>query len=270
MSKFFKTKIGIIITNLFCAVLILAAVIGGTILWLRHYTQHGIEITVPNITGLYTEEAQSILTSQGLKLAIIDSTFSNKTALGTLLEQNPTAGSKVKSGRTIYAIQNARFRRPVIVPELRDLSIRQAESTIKNLGLNLGFIYYEPSTYKDIILDMHYENTPITAGTKIPEGSTIDLYVGKGPGNKKVTVPTVNGKTLNDVRVALIKNTLTIGTIEYDVEPTDENKDQYIVFSQNPEGGEIVTEGTCINIKLTTDIEKAVTTDNNKDEEDFF
>ena len=269
-STFFETKLGIILKNLLIAILVVVCVIVILVLWLRHYTEHGTEISVPDITGLYLEEAQITLAAEGLQLSIIDSTYSQKTALGTLLEQNPKEGSKVKHGRTIYAIQNARFRRPVTMPELRDLSFRQAESTIKALGLEIGEIHYEPSAYKNIILDVRFEDEPIVAGTQLPEGSIVNLYVGKGPGIQQVTIPSIIGKSLTDARSWLIGHSLSIGSIEYDVEPTEETQEQYIVYSQTPQSGTIVVEGTTVNVKLSTDIEKTVTADNVEDEEEFF
>jgi beta-lactam-binding protein with PASTA domain len=268
--SFFQTKVGKIVLNLLIAIAIILLSFVALLIWLHHYTKHGVEISVPNITGLYIEEAQITLTAEGLQLAIIDSTYSQKTPLGTLLEQNPKPGSKVKKGRTIYAIQNARFRRPVIMPELRDLSLRQAESTIKALGLELGEIIYEPSTYKDLILDVRTENTPIAAGTQVPEGTVVDLHVGRGPGIQQVTVPSIVGKSLTDARSWLMGHSLSMGRVEYDVEPTEETKDLYIVYSQTPESGTVVVEGTTVNIKLSTDIEKTVTADNIEDEEEFF
>ena len=269
-NSFFQTKVGKIVLNLLIVLAIVLVVFIALIFWLRHYTEHGIEITVPDITGLYTEEAAITLAAQGLQLCIIDSTYSQKTPLGTLLEQNPKAGSLVKHGRTIYAIQNARFRRPVIMPELRDLSLRQAQSTIKVLGLEVGEIIYEPSTYKDLILDVRADDTPIAAGTQIAEGTIINLHVGKGSGTMQVTVPSIVGKSLTDARSWLIGNSLSIGRIEYDVEPTEETMNQYIVYSQNPQSGIEVVEGTAVHIKLSTDIEKTVTADNIEDEEEFF
>ena len=268
--SFFQTKVGKIVLNLLIAIGIILLSFVALLIWLHHYTKHGVEISVPNITGLYIEEAQITLAAEGLQLAIIDSTYSQKTPLGTLLEQNPKPGSKVKKGRTIYAIQNARFRRPVIMPELRDLSLRQAELTIKALGLELGEIIYEPSTYKDLILDVRTENTPLAAGTQVPEGTVVDLHVGRGPGVQQVTVPSIVGKSLTDARSWLMGHSLSMGRVEYDVEPTEETKDLYIVYSQTPESGTVVVEGTTVNIKLSTDIEKTVTADNIEDEEEFF
>ena len=91
-DRFFQTKVGKIVLNLVIAIVIVIVGFVSLLLWLRHYTNHGVEISVPDITGLYVEEAQITLGAEGLQLAIIDSTYSQKTPLGTLLEQNPKAG----------------------------------------------------------------------------------------------------------------------------------------------------------------------------------
>ena len=268
-SSFKDSKLGIVSINILIAIIVAAILLVGLIIGLRLYTQHGEEIVVPNITNLYVEEAKIIAASEGLQIMVIDSTYSTKVPLGTLVEQNPKAGSKVKHGRTIYVIQNARFRRPVILPELRDLSLRQAETTINTLGLKINDIVYEPSTYKNILLDVHYNGNTIEAGTRLEEGDAITLIVGKGQGTREVSVPNIIGKTLDEARTWLLANSLSLGGIEYDIQPTEETQAQYVVYHQTPGSGTIVVEGSNVNIKLSTDIEKTITTTEDE-EEDFF
>jgi beta-lactam-binding protein with PASTA domain len=234
------------------------------------YYKHGVEITVPEITELYLEEARIILESEGLHIEVIDSTYSTKVPQGTIVEQTPLAGSKVKHGRTIYVIQNAQMRRPVVLPELRDMSLRQAKATLSSLGLVIDSIAYEPSAYRDIVLDIRMGDSIINAGTRVSEGSPVLLIVGKGQGTEEVTIPTVVGKSLDDARSWLLSHTLTVGIVQYDIPPTEENKLQYIVYSQEPASGTVVVEGTSVNLKLSMDIEKTVTADNEQDEEEFF
>ena len=264
------TKTGFILTNVLVAVVVLVVIVVLSQIVLRKYTQHGTEVTVPDITGLYIEEAQLTLNASQLKLEIVDSTYSTKTPLGTIVEQTPVAGSKAKNGRVVYAIQNARFRRPVVMPELRDASLRQAQATLHTLGIEVEEIDYEPSMYKDIVLDVRHNGTPVQAGERIAEGSGVVLVVGRGQGTAEVTVPPLNGKTLAEARSWLLSGQLIVGVVEYDVEPTEENKDQYVVYAQSPASGTIVVEGTSVNLKLSTDIEKTVTVDNEGDEEEFF
>ena len=269
-SSFQNSKLGIVGIHVLIAIIVVAILLVGLVIGLRLYTQHGEEIVVPNITNLYIEEAKIIASSEGLQVMVIDSTYSTKVPLGTLVEQNPKAGSKVKNGRTIYVIQNARFRRPVILPELRDLSLRQAETTISTLGLTIKEIIYEPSAYKNILLDIRHHDLTVEAGARLEEGDAITLVVGKGQGTREVCVPNIIGKNLDEARTWLLANSLSLGGIEYDVPPTEETQTQYIVYHQSPESGTIIVEGSNVNIKLSTDIEKTIATTEEEEEEDFF
>lgn len=265
-----ETKAGIILTNVLIAIAIAAVGVVVLQFCLKRYTEHGVEVEVPAITGLYIEEAQITLAAEDLHLEIIDSTYSTKTPLGTLVEQTPAAGSKVKHGRTVYAIRNARFRRPVTMPELRDVSLRQAQATVKSLGLNVEEVKYEPSAFKDIILDIQRDGESVPAGSTLPEGTSVTLVAGKGQGTAEVTVPSLSGKTLSEARSWLLASMLSVGIIEYDVPPTDDNQDQYVVYSQSPSSGTVVVEGSSVDLKMSTDIEKTVTADTEYDEEEFF
>lgn len=260
----------VILINFLIAVAVTFILLAILLIGLRQYTQHGVEITVPEITELYLEEARIILESEGLHIKVIDSTYSTKVPQGTIVEQTPLAGSKVKHGRTIYVIQNAQMRRPVFIPELRDISLRQAQATLKTLGLVVDSIIYEPSAYRDIILDIRVDNESVNMGQRLEEGSKVVLIVGKGRGTEEVTIPNIVGKSLDEARSWLLSHALTVGVVEYDLPPTEENIQMYMVYSQEPESGTIVVEGSSVNLKLSMDIEKTVTADNEQDEEEFF
>ena len=257
--------------HLIAAICVGVILIIGLVIGLRNFTQHGQEVVVPNIITMHIEEARIFAAAEGLNIAVIDSTYSSKTPLGTIVEQNPRPGSHVKHGRTIYVIQNARFRRPVILPELRDLSLRQAETTIKTLGLNIAEIIYEPSTFKNILLDVRVCDSSMLAGTRLEEGTPLTLVVGKGKGVENVNVPYIVGKSIEEARSWLLANSLTLGSVEYDVEPTEETNNSYIIYQQDPTSGMVVVEGTSVNIKLSTNIEKTISTgEEDTNEEDFW
>ena len=74
-----------ILINILIAILVAAAILGAVLLGLHRYTQHGIEIEVPDITKLYLEEAKITLEAEGLHIEVIDSTYSNKVPPGTIV-----------------------------------------------------------------------------------------------------------------------------------------------------------------------------------------
>ena len=264
------SKLGFVAKNLLAGVVVVILAIVALVIGLRSYTEHGKEKSVPDITSLYLEEAKIVLEADGLRLEVIDSTYSKKAPLGTIVEQNPRANAKVKNGRTVYVIQNAKMRRPVLLPELHDVSLRQAQTSLRAMGIEVDSIVYEPSTYRDIILDVRMGDSILVAGSRLEEGSRVVLIVGMGQGTQEVSTPAIIGKTLDEARAWLLAHKLAVGTIEYDIEPTEETEALYVVYSQEPESGTMIVEGSSVNLKLSADLEKTVTADNQQDEEEFW
>ncbi len=265
-QKFSKSVTGFVTINFVIALVVAIALFMIVIGWLKGYTLHGNEVTIPSVTGMSCEEAEIVLQGSGLYLVVVDSTFSNKAPLGTIVEQTPPAESHAKPNRPVYVVMNARTRKLIPLPELRDVSYRQAEATLRSIGLKVGDVTYEPSLYPDNVLDVRDGQASLEAGTRLPEGSSITLVIGRRQGNKMVTVPSLLGLSLSQARSTL----LSAGLYTYDVEPTPETLDSYIVYRQSPVDGASLQEGATVNIMLSTDIERAITTDNARSEENFF
>lgn len=272
MKDFLNTKFGFVLMNLGIAVVVGIILIFVVFGWLKHYTQHGVEVEVPNIVGLQKMEAEQCLADSGLKIVIIDSTFSNNVPLGTIVEQNPPVGSHAKKDRSVYVIINSSFHRQVEIPDLHDISYRQAQTTLQAIGLRIGRVLYEPSEYRDIVLELRHEGEPLNAGDRLDEGSEVTMVVGKGKGTEKVKVPSLQGKTLAEVRALLIEHYhLTVGLVRYDETPAPDKIEEYIIYQQSPTPGTSVVEGTGIDVNLTLDVEKAITqTVEEPEEDDFF
>ena len=261
-----------ILINISIALIIIAILLVALKLWLNKYTEHGIEVEVPQITGLTVEEAQILLQGETLRLEVIDSTYSNKVPLGTIVEQSPVPVSHVKQGRTVYVVMNARQRRQVALPQLADVPYRQAESTLRQVGLTPAGVVYHPSAYRDLVLDILSEDsTSIPAGTLLTESTPVILVVGQGLGTAQVITPDLKGLTLQDCRSLLLAAHLTLGTVTYDIEPNEGNINQYVAYDQQPASGSRITEGQTVNIYLSIDRDKAAIIKPEEDvEEEFF
>lgn len=256
--------------NVLIAVIIMLVALVVVLLWLNKYTDHGHEIEVPQITGLYQTEAEVLLSGTGLRLEVIDSTFSSKVPLGTIVEQNPPAESYAKEGRVVYVVINASAQRQVILPELHDVSYRQATNMLNQLGLSIDSIIYEPSEYRDLVLDLRNGDLSLETGDKVTEGTMLTLVVGQGRGTEMVEVPDLAGLKMVEARSLLLATHLTLGQTSYDVEPTEETREGYVVYMQTPQPGQMLLEGSEVQIHLSQDKEKAMTANNIESEEEFF
>ena len=266
-----KSATKFVVMNILIAVAVAVILFVFVIIWLNRYTLHGKEVTIPQITGMSQEEAEIVLRGSGLYLVVVDSTYSDKAPLGTVVEQTPPALSHAKPDRPVYVVMNARTKQLIPLPELHDVSYRQAEATLRSIGLKVSHVQYEPSLYPDNVLDVRANGMSLSEGTRLPEGSGVTLVIGRRQGNSVVAVPNLLGMTLPQARTSLLKEGLTIGACDYDVEPTPQNLEKYIIYHQSPTEGVTLQEGSTVNIRLTTDIERAIITDRSqKNEENFF
>ena len=266
---FDKSDLKFVGWNIVFALLVGVLIIVGLVVWLRSYTQHGIEVEVADVRGMVVDEATPLLEAQGLQIEVIDSTYSDKVPFGTIVDQDPKPQSHAKNGRLVYVTINATTKRQIIMPNLQDMSYRQAETTLRGLGLRVDSVYeYEPSAFRNLVLDVKANGQSIQPGDKVAVGTKVRLVVGFGRGTEQVEVPSVIGLTLQDARSLLLSRRLTIGAVNYD-EPAEEGVEQYI-YSQSPLAGEHILEGETVTLRLSSNIEKAATGGESTEEDNWF
>lgn len=149
--------------------------------WITFITNHGAEITVPDLARLTPEQIEEKLDALDLSYEIIDTVdYQSDFPKLTIVQQEPTAGSKVKGGRTIYIKLNASTFTKVAIPDLIEKTYRQAVPTLKAAGLEEGTITYVPYLGKDMVLKMMMDGKEVKPGQKVLKASKIDLVLGDG------------------------------------------------------------------------------------------
>ncbi|HRZ96740.1 MAG TPA: PASTA domain-containing protein, partial [Paludibacter sp.] len=207
---------------------------------------------VPDMRGLFLDEAEIMLENHNLFPKVIDSVYNKDKKLGTIIEQIPGPNSTVKKNRPIYLIINSKQVRQVPVPDVTDLSYRQAQAMLKVIGLEVANVEYKPSEYKDLVIDVKYRGMSITPGMRIPEGSSLILVVGNGLGSGQSMVPALKGMNLEDAKLVISTDSLIIGAVDYDIEPSG-NEADYVIYRQRPGSGKTVSSGTRIDVWLSKD-----------------
>ena len=253
LKNFWKNSLGgFILKRLLLAIVIFVALAWVTIALIDVYTHHGESETVPDLRGLYVEEADLLLNNHGLYSVVIDSVFVRDKKLGTIIEQIPAVNSTVKRNRPIYLIINSRQVRMIPVPDVNDVSFRQADAMLKSIGLNVSSVEYSPSEYKDLVIAIKYRGRNISSGMRVPEGSSLVLVVGSGLGGEELPVPGIKGMSLEAGTEEALNGSMVIGAVEYDVEPSG-NEDKYVIYRQRPAEGNSVPAGTRIDVWLSKD-----------------
>ena len=252
LKKFWKETIGgFVLKNVLLAVAIIVVLATAALFAVDFYTRHGEALVVPDLRGSYVEEAEQLLAKKGLFPQIIDSVYVRNKKLGTIIDQIPAPNSTVKSNRPIYIIINSRKARQVNLPEIIDVSYRQADAMLQSVGLSISSVEYAPSDFKDLVIDVKFQGRSVQPGTRIPEGSSVVLVVGSGTGATQTTVPALKGMSIEDATIKASALSFNIGAVNFDVTPKG-NENDYFIYRQKPAAGSTLPEGGKIDVYMTT------------------
>lgn len=149
--------------------------------WLTFTTDHGNEIAVPDLRKLTEEQVEAKLDELDLAYVLLDSVdYKSDFPQFSVVEQDPTPGTKVKVGRKIYIKINTSGFSSVRIPDLIEKTYREALPTLKALGLAEGTVTYVPNLGKDMVLEMRYKGRNLKVGDRVLKSSKIDLVLGDG------------------------------------------------------------------------------------------
>ncbi len=159
---------------------------------LRFYTRHGEAHELADFSGMTIEQISNSDEASMFEIIVIDSIFMPNKPKGSVHTQDPPAGSLVKSGRKIYLTTVAFGMPKVIIPDLSDLSLRQATNTLQNIGLEVGNVIYKPSQFHNVVYEQLYKGRLILPGTEIDQGSKITLVVGRDASKEQMETSNIN------------------------------------------------------------------------------
>ncbi|MCX6241823.1 MAG: PASTA domain-containing protein [Bacteroidetes bacterium] len=159
--------------------------ITAVLLWitfysLSWYTKHSDYIVVPDFRGQLIANVMLGDKFTDFKFAINDSIFDPDKPKGAILSQDPFPGSRVKHNRMVYLTIVSIIPEKTSMPDLKDLTLRQAQSMLESSGLKPGKLIFIKSFDEDAVQNQLFRNNVIPPGTIIDKGSVIDLQVGMG------------------------------------------------------------------------------------------
>ncbi len=232
--------------------LIIASILGVFIIWgslklLDLYTLHGRSIEVPDLEGYTEQEAAELLSSMNLRYFINDSIYDDDRRPGSIALQDPSPGTEVKRNRTIYLTTVAILPEMVPMPDLTDLSRRQAITILETHGLRVGRLEYQPDIARDAVLKQKFNEGFIEPGTPVEIGTAIDLVLGEGLGENVTPVPLVIGMSRTEATRALNRLGLNVGEVVF----MDDSTTSIKVYMQDPdplEAERYVQAGSRVNL----------------------
>ncbi len=147
---------------------------------------------VPDLEGKKQDELASYLEAAGFKLGTVTTEASEEEA-GTVLSQDPQAGSKAEKGSTINVVVSDGSKAKAVVPYLVGKSLDNAQAALLNAGLTIGSISYDYSTTyaEGEVMWQQYD-----ANAQLDKGTAVKIRVSKG--SKPTEQPTDRPSEEND------------------------------------------------------------------------
>ena len=254
MIKSLLTNIRFYIVGILFAILALAGVWAVSKWIMPKYTLHNHGLTVPDITQVSLDEAVKEIEEHGLRYTIIDKRYNAAYPPEYVIDQTPRGGQIVKPNRRIYLTVNTTQTPKVTVPNVVNLSMRNAELQIKNYGLSVGNISYASSKFKNVVLSQS-----ISSGIQVEKGTIVNLVISDGLGENKVATPDLVGIRLADAQNRLRSRGLRIGSIRF--EPRSGNANVVLDFSVDDNTAiyrtakpDTVIEGTTFNLVISEEL----------------
>ena len=241
-------KVSMVVTGIVAAVVVVGLVVGGISLWnyFRNNTDtNSDEVIVPTFTGMiYETEIRDNAEYADFEFEIVEGNQPSQPA-GVVLNQNPQAGMTVKRGKTITLTVNGGTLEQIVVEDVSGNSRDEAISTLSGQGLKPSVTEVaDDETAKGYVV-----RTDPAAGSTVASGSSITIFVSSGPAEEQVTVPNVVGSSLSTAESDLEANGLVRGSVSYDDES---DQPEGTVLSSDPEGGTRVSEGSAVNLVVSS------------------
>lgn len=191
-------------------------------------SQGSEEIEVPDVMGLTLDEARKAITVAGFSVGETTKEYSDSVEEGKVMKQTPSAKSMAAQGSKIdLVISQGTDQKEV--PDVEGLSLDAARSKIERAGFKLtqAGSQHSNSVDKDCVISQ----SP-SAGSQVPEGSSVSVVVSLGKEDTSVSVPNVVGQS-RDEAVSALRNAGFIVDVDSD------NSDTVaagLVISQNRTG----------------------------------
>ena len=236
------------------AIILSVILYGATFVFLNIFTRHDKTILIPYLYGSTLSGIKNENLTNEFEIIITDSIYDITKEKGTIIQQNPLPYSKVKKHRKIYLTVVAGITEKILMPNLVDLSLRQALGTLETVGLQVGYLDYIQHFAENAVLEQVFRGEIIKPDTLIEKRSRIDLVLGTGNSGKKTTVPFLIGKRQRDAIKLINYSSFNIGK-EYFLDGNDTTNAR--IYKQEPawDSDSLLNHGDFVNLWYRSELD---------------
>lgn len=191
-------------------------------------SQGSEEIEVPDVMGMTLDEARKAITVAGFSVGETTKEYSDSVEEGKVMRQTPTSGTMAAQGSKVDLVISQGTDQ-VEVPDVEGLSLDAARAKLERAGLKLAQAGQQNSSSVDA--NCVISQSP-SSGTKVSEGTTVNVVISLGKEDTSVSVPNVVGQS-RDSAVNALRNAGFI--VDVDSDNSDTVAAGYVI-SQNVTG----------------------------------
>ena len=198
---------------------------------LDKFTRHGEEFMVPDFVGMNYEDVVETYGGD-FTFILLDSIYVKNFPEGAVYQQNPAKDSKVKKGRNVYIIRTTIAPEIVAMPNLRNLSLRQAMVSLNMAGLKVDKLEFVNYFARNAVVEQKIKDVVVEPKEDVVKGTPVTLVVGLGHGDKTTNLPDLIGVSINDVKNQINNASLNVGM---EIFIDDDDADNLYVSRMEPE-----------------------------------
>jgi serine/threonine-protein kinase len=202
----------------------------------------GCGTAVPDLKGKTVDQSAEALAASGFKVGQLVYDEGGVGAPGSVVAQDPAAGTLGKAGDAVGI--TVAGSAPVPVPQVVGLDREKAAAALTAAGLQVGG---STDSYDPIAPVGAVVSQEPTAGAEAPKASSVAIVVSKGP--QPVAVPDVVGKSKTDAAASLE----AAGFLVKAVNSASKAK-KGAVTAQSPKAGSQAPPGTKVTITVSTGV----------------
>lgn len=183
----------------------------GVVFWLSLvYTIHLGTVSVPDLLGKTTEEAEALSHDRGLKFKLEEGgVFNESVPIGQIGAQQPPGGYHLKSG-SVISVRLSLGHTKTSIPDMENLSLPAAVQQLEATGLRFGSrAEVSGEGNADVVLASNPEFGRILA----PE-EKVDLLLNHTPRHDLWIMPRLLSRRLSEIQAFAKSRSLRIGRIQ--------------------------------------------------------
>lgn len=217
----------------------------------------GESVPVPDVRNMTLLEALHRSTRLGFRIEVEEVVQDASSPPLVVLQQSPSPGTRVKrnsqlrvvvnGGSLSGALSQSPARGHVLLPDVRNKSLEEAQSILEAQGLRVGRIV---EASHDTLPQGYVISQNPPPQTRLSSGSPVHLLVsaGKAKAVEEVQVPDVVGLRLEEAQEVLAQSGLSVEALE---EVPSGERPGGVVVGQSPEAGERISRGSGVRLQVT-------------------